>query len=285
MIGSWDGHAHVFAPDLPFVTPRRYTPAYAATVDQFLAHLDDCGLEGGLLTQPSFLGTDNSHMLAAVARAPDRLRAVVVVDPMITERELAHLDEQGAVGIRLNLEGRDLPDLSAGPWPDLFAHLARRQWHVELHRRAADLERLIEPLLACGVRVCIDHFGRPDPELGRDDPGFRRLLLAAQTGSVWVKVSAAYRTGGVERGERIGPAMLADLLETFGPPRLIWASDWPHTQHESVVNYRSCFDMLARWGSEPGLAKRLRSEGIAALLGDRARAGQGPTILKPTAHR
>lgn len=282
MSGSWDGHAHVFAPDLQFVTPRRYTPAYAATIDQLLTHLDACGLDGGLLTQPSFLGTDNSHMLAAVARAPGRLRAVVVVDPTITDRELDQLEGQGAVGIRLNLEGRELPDLGAGPWPDLFARLARRCWHVELHRRAADLERLIEPLLATGVRVCVDHFGRPDPALGRDDPGFRWLLSVAATGSVWVKVSAAYRTGGVEQGEAIGPAMLADLLDTFGPPRLIWASDWPHTQHEAVVSHRWCFDMLARWGYDPETAARLRSEGIAELLDDPARAGRDPAIVKPS---
>ena len=91
MIGEVDGHAHVFAPDLPFVTPRRYTPNYAATAEQFVAHLDAAKLAGGLLTQPSFLGTDNRHMLAAVARHPERLRAVVVVNPDNTDAALDSL--------------------------------------------------------------------------------------------------------------------------------------------------------------------------------------------------
>ena len=263
---AWDGHAHVFAPDLPFVTPRRYTPPYAATVEQFLGHLDSCRLHGGLLTQPSFLGTDHSHMLAAVAKAPHRLRAVVVVEPEVSDASLDALGAQGAVGLRLNLEGRALLQLDTGPWPDLFKRLAQRHWHVEFHRCAADLERLIEPLLDIGVRVCVDHFGRPDPMLGRDDPGFRWLLSVASSNQVWVKVSAAYRTGGLARGEQLAPLLLADLLDAFGPARLIWASDWPHTQHEAQVSYRASYDALSRWCGDAALEHSLRSDGMAALL-------------------
>jgi predicted TIM-barrel fold metal-dependent hydrolase len=79
-----DSHAHVFHPNLPFITPRRYTPAYDATADALLANLDASSLQMVLLTQPSFLGTDNSHMLDAVARSPERLRAVVVVDETVS---------------------------------------------------------------------------------------------------------------------------------------------------------------------------------------------------------
>jgi len=265
---QWDGHAHVFAPDLTFVEPRRYTPGYAATAEQLVGHLDASGLAGGLLTQPSFLGFDNSHMLAAVARYPQRLRAVVVVDPGVSDAELDALGAQGAVGVRLNLEGLALPDLTRAPWPALFARIARRNWHVEIHRKAVDLPGLLAPLLASGVRICIDHFGRPDPEMGPYDPGFQALVEAAASGRVWVKVSAAYRTGGVERGEALAPALLAALLSAFGTSRLIWASDWPHTQHESQVTHRECFEALERWAGNEALASQLRTNGIAGLLED-----------------
>lgn len=266
MSGQWDGHAHVFSPELPFVEPRRYTPAYAATADQFIGHLNASGLAGGLLTQPSFLGTDNSHMLAAVARYPNRLRAVVMVDPGVSDVELDALGAQGAVGVRLNLEGLALPDLTRPPWPALFERLARRNWHVEIHRKAVDLPVLLAPLLASGVRICIDHFGRPDPQQGADDPGFQALLRAAASGRVWVKVSAAYRTGGVERGEVLAPTLLAALLTAVDASRLIWASDWPHTQHESQVTHRDCFEALERWAGSAVLASRLRTEGLVSLL-------------------
>ena len=262
----WDGHAHVFAPDLNFVSPRRYTPAYVASVEQYLALLDAHGLDAGLLTQPSFLGTDNSHMLAAVAKAPERLRAVVVVDPAIDDRALDTLGAQGAVGVRLNLEGRELPDLRAGSWPGLFERVRSRNWHVEFHRRAGDLPGLVEPLIEAGLRVCVDHFGRPDPALGAADPGFRSLLGMASSGQVWVKVSAAYRTGGVQRGEALAPTLLAELLAAFGSARLIWASDWPHTQYESLVSYGSCFDALSSWLQGRALEADLRSAGMTSLI-------------------
>lgn len=266
MAEGFDGHAHVFAPHLPLVTPRRYTPGYAATVEQFIAHLDACDLLGGLLTQPSFLGTDNRHMLEAVARYSNRLRAVIVVDPHIEAQALDDMAQAGAVGIRLNLEGRELPDLSTGPWPSLFGELAKRNWHVEIHRSAGDLPGLLAPVIASGVRLCIDHFGRPDPRLGADDPGFRALLDMATSGRVWVKVSAAYRIGGFARGEELAPRLLDELLEHFPVQRLIWASDWPHTQFETQVSYASCFNTLARWGIDEVLAQRLRRDAVAALI-------------------
>jgi predicted TIM-barrel fold metal-dependent hydrolase len=261
-----DGHAHVFAPDLPFVEPRRYTPAYAATIGQLVAHLDARGLAGGLLTQPSFLGTDNSHMLAAVARYPARLRAVVMVDPAIDDAGLDALGGQGAVGIRLNLEGLPLPDLRAGPWPALLERLRQRDWHVEFHRKGRDLPGLIAPVLEAGVRVCVDHFGRPDPESPLDDPGLRYLLDVGRTGRVWVKISAAYRNGGVERGEEVARLVAPRLVDAFGPRRLLWGSDWPHTQHEALVDHAGAYAALARWVPDAATRQEILAQGAAELL-------------------
>jgi predicted TIM-barrel fold metal-dependent hydrolase len=242
-----DAHAHVFAPDLPFVSPRRYTPAYAATVAQYIAHLDAHGLEMGLLTQPSFLGTDNSHMLAAVARHPRRLRAAVVVDSAVTAAELDALGAQGAIGIRFNLAGVAVTDLAGGAWPAVLERLRERDWHVEVHGEAHLLHHIMQPALAAGVRVVVDHFGRPDPAAPRDDPGFKYLLSTAASRRVWVKIAAAYRCGGVAAGERTALAVTPVLLDHFGPERLVWGSDWPHTQHERLVDFAATHEALSRW--------------------------------------
>jgi predicted TIM-barrel fold metal-dependent hydrolase len=266
MKGAVDGHAHVFAPDLAFVTPRRYTPDYAATVEQFIARLDRCGIAGGLLVQPSFLGTDNRHMLAAVARQPDRLRAVVVVDPAVDDEGLDALGRQGAIGIRLNLDGLALPDLRSGPWPSLLARLRERDWHVEVHREGEDLPGLVAPLLEAGVRVCVDHFGRPAPQDPLADPGLRYLLHVGPSGRVWVKLSAAYRNGGGARGEDVARIVTPRLVEAFGPQRLLWGSDWPHTRHESDVDYASTFTALSRWVPDVGVRRQILEDGAASLL-------------------
>ena len=78
-----DSHAHIFRQDLPMVANRRYSPDYDALVEQYLEHLDRFGLSHGVLIQPSFLGTDNHFMVAALQRFPERLRGVAVVLSLI----------------------------------------------------------------------------------------------------------------------------------------------------------------------------------------------------------
>ena len=80
-----DGHAHVFNRALPMEPIRRYTPDRDATVIEYLAHLDEHGFTHGVLVQPSFLGYDNSHLLDALRRHPERLRGVAVVPPDVDE--------------------------------------------------------------------------------------------------------------------------------------------------------------------------------------------------------
>ncbi len=75
-----DCHAHVFSRDLELAAVRRYTPGYDATLAQYLSHLHAHGLSHGVLVQPSFLGTDNRYLLAALRQAPEQLRGVVVVE-------------------------------------------------------------------------------------------------------------------------------------------------------------------------------------------------------------
>ncbi len=98
-----DTHAHVF-PRVSRVVPRpRYMPRGAAPLHDYLAQLDRFGLTHGVLVQPSFLGADNSHLVAHLAQDPARLRGVAVVDRRMSDEELAALAAAGVVGIRLNL--------------------------------------------------------------------------------------------------------------------------------------------------------------------------------------
>ena len=134
-----DTHAHVFRQGLALADTRRHTPDYDATLDQYLALLDTHGLTHGVLVQPSFLGTDNSHLVQALRAQPDRLRGVAVVDPAITDEALQALAAAGVVGIRLNLIGLPLPDVAAPAWRHLLDRVNALGWHVEIHVQAARL--------------------------------------------------------------------------------------------------------------------------------------------------
>src|SRR3546814_1735729 len=131
--GSIDSHAHVFVPGLSVIAERRNTPDYAAPLDDYLALLDAQGLDHGVLVQPSFLGTDNSHLNAALQRAAGRCRGVAVVDPSIDANELQAMNDGGVVGARLNLFGRELPDFTQALWQSFFEKLNALAWHVEVH--------------------------------------------------------------------------------------------------------------------------------------------------------
>jgi predicted TIM-barrel fold metal-dependent hydrolase len=265
-IAAVDSHAHVFARHLPLAAVRRHAPDYDATLDAYVAHLKSNGISHGVLVQPSFLGTDNSFLLAATKRYPRRFRGVAVVDVDISEHELEELDQCGVVGIRLNLIGLSLPDLRTGAWPRLLARVNALRWHIEVHRQAADLQVVVDALLSQGCTVVVDHFGRPDPHAGASDPGFRYLLSTADSGRVWVKLSAAYRSAPGSDGLALGKALTDRLLGAFGEQRLVWGSDWPHTQHEELIDYPSSFEALEAWVPDASRRRSILTSSACALF-------------------
>src|ERR1700731_3084141 len=84
-----DTHAHVFGPSerFPYTDDRSYTPP-DAPLEKYLDMLDTTGFARGVLVQGSAHGRDNSAMLDALARRPDRLRGVAVADAGVPPAEL-----------------------------------------------------------------------------------------------------------------------------------------------------------------------------------------------------
>jgi predicted TIM-barrel fold metal-dependent hydrolase len=249
-ITAIDTHAHVFSRDLPFVEGRRYAPAYDATLSLYLAQLDAHGVSHGVLVQPRFLGADNRCLLQAIASAPHRLKGIAVIDPSAVAADPSQLDvlaRSGVVGIRINLFGLPDPDFASDAWQATLPKIAALGWQIEVHCEAERLSNIVGPLLLRtehAIDIVVDHFGRPRPALGIDDPGFRYLLTLGRTRRVWVKVSAAYRNATPARansGERAALAAMPLLESAFGLDRLVWGSDWPHTQHEAAERYDSAY--------------------------------------------
>lgn len=246
-----DTHAHVFHQGLALADTRRHTPDYDATLAEYLDLLDAHGMSHGVLVQPSFLGTDNSHLVQALRAAPARLRGVAVVALDITDTELQDLAGAGVVGIRLNLVGLDSPALQTPAWQSLLARVNALGWHVEIHLQAARLDGVMPALLAAGCRIVVDHFGRPDPALGVSDPGFQYLLRQADSGRVWVKLAAPYRNWGAAACAASGRLATQQLLDAYTPERLMWGSDWPHTEHRHLASYAAATQWLDAWIDDP----------------------------------
>ncbi|MFJ2158047.1 amidohydrolase family protein [Streptomyces sp. NPDC087856] len=246
-----DSHAHVFH-CADAAVDHEYTPTADATVETYLKHLDTHGFSHGVLAQPSFLGEDHSRLLHALRRHPARLRGIAAIGPDTAAHAMEELVAAGVVGTRLNLISRSrdaLPDLSSARWRAFLRVAAHRNWHVQVHCRAQALPALLPPLLDQGLRVVVDHFGRPAPGLGVTDPAFGELLAFGATRQVWVKLSAAYRCDETMPGDGFAAAAVPMLLDAYGPDRLLWGSDWPHTrfQHDPRLNYDVVAARVPRW--------------------------------------
>jgi predicted TIM-barrel fold metal-dependent hydrolase len=237
-----DSHFHVFALG---ATPRpgaTYWPSYRARIETWLALSASAGVTHGVLIQPSFLGADNTQMLAALAAHPDRLRAVVGAEATTNAATLAAWHGAGVRGIRFNLAHHPPPDLDAPGWQSVLGAIGDLGWHVELHHNGPGVAEFLPRLAAAAGRVVVDHLGGPiDPDPARD-AAFGAIVAAAKNCELYVKLSAPYRIA-----EGAAPRHAAALLDALGSGRLMWASDWPWTRFESRFAYAETRRWLDQW--------------------------------------
>ena len=255
-----DCHAHVFSRDAPAIPGARYRPAYAATLSEWQSHWKDAGITHGVLVQPSFFGTDNRELAAALACDPARLRGVAVISPGTLPAELARLHEAGVRGARWNLYGvADYAGFAAPEWSGALARIAALGWHLEVFVAPGRLPEIVPALASSALPVVFDHFGNPGRGAAAE-ASFAALAALARTRPVFCKLSAPYRVDD-------DPAALAQRwLEAAGERAFVWGSDWPWTGHEGRVQYAALRDALDRWvGAARGPA--VLWDNAAALYG------------------
>ncbi len=251
---NFDCHAHVFD-KISVISGARYIPKRPAPLDIWLQHQATHGLQGGVVVQPSFLGTDNSELCAVLAKLDLRIFAGVAVVPMdISVEDLNELVGKGIRGVRWNLvRGAELPHLDAAETQLFFSRLRARALHLEIHLEGSRLAPSLPQLLGQGVKVVLDHFGLPSDPDPKADPMIAAVQGISDRSALYFKFSADYRTPFDVRPH-------ADALRSLLPAdRVVWGSDWPHTQHENSVAFAETYgtEILARDLSDTIAAKAL----------------------------
>lgn len=258
--GACDCHFHISGGPSPLVAERSYTPCNTPMAD-YLAMRDTLGLTRGVIVQSSTHGTDNRTLIAAMPE-DGTMRGIAVVDQVCPVAELQAMADQGVVGCRGNMlfsSNAKIGDLSA-----LTRRVAEVGWHLQLLVDASVAEGL-EPLVRDSpVPVVLDHLGHIPAERGVDDSGFQRMLRLLDTGTLWIKLSGAYR---IAPPDMTMAEPMAKALITANPDRLVWGSDWPHPAIKGPMpNDGALLDQLFDWAGAD-LAARILRDNAEALYG------------------
>jgi predicted TIM-barrel fold metal-dependent hydrolase len=259
-----DAHFHLF-PAGEAAPGARYVPPYAADHETWSAAAASVGIRRGVLVQPSFLGTDNTHLCAELRAHAHTLRGIAVIDPAAPPDVLRQLASCGVCGIRLNLSG---VSHELGAWRDAGAvwdEMGRLGWHLELHTDTGGLPYVLTQLPAT-IPLVVDHMAKP-ATASASDPTMALLRARARLSPVHVKLSGAYRLRGLDAG-----AVARMLHDELGPRSLLWGSDWPCTNHEEMADYPRLLEPLHDWVG-PQAAVQALSSNPAALYW----AGTGST--------
>jgi predicted TIM-barrel fold metal-dependent hydrolase len=234
-----DAHVHVFTTDMPLVDNPRHAPTYSFTHEELIATLDENGVDRAVIAAASPWGDYNDYILTALRAHRTRLRGTAIFRRPMERFELEAMGRDGFVGVRLPFIGLpELPDITTFDHRVLFRRLADLDWHVHPHVAGEDLSKILPVLEASGVKIVVDHLGRPDPKSGVNSEGFKALLRSIDKGRTWVKLSGGYRLGPQAK------EVARELLRVAGPDRLVWASDCPFVGHEGQFPYQSTIDWL-----------------------------------------
>jgi predicted TIM-barrel fold metal-dependent hydrolase len=234
-----DCHVHVFDPDrFPYAPDAYYVPAGSetGTLEQLRRTHDLHGVRHALLVGPnSGYGEDNRCLIDAISGGGGRFRGVAVVANTVTRAELSALRTAGVLGITLNAALLGVEYFTEAG--DLLASLAELDMIADVQVTGDQLLGLTPQLTRSGVRVLVDHCGRPDPADGLDAPGFEELLRLGRDGRAVVKLS-----GLVKFSRRPPPhedtwPFVRALVEAFGPDRCVWGSDWPFLRAPVRMDY------------------------------------------------
>ena len=288
----FDSHAHLVSADQAAYPPNpvsgKLTPGEfddPMTVERLIAAMDAEGVACACAVQRAHVyGYDNSYTLDSAARFPDRLRTVVVLNPLAPETpaELRRLSsERGIAGVRFSA-----PSFPVAPLDWLTSDDAALAWraacdlglpicvHVLHVQRDVVLPALAQRIAALPkATVVVDHVGGAHAakveslwlasqarEAGEEF--FAPALVLADFPGVVMKFSDINLEGSAD------PAGFVERIAAlFGTERMIWGSDIG----QSRAPYAHMWE-LARSGVsrlDPAARQALLYDNAARIYGNR----------------
>ena len=256
--GAWDTHCHLFGPFDRFPLPagRRYTPA-EASLNTYVRMQERVGLSRAVFVQSAVYGPDHSIVVDALKRGRGRYAGTAVLDATTTDDEIKRLDEAGLRATRFHF----VPHLGAPADADSLRRMADRLaefgWHVLLHTDGPSLVRHLKVFESLPVPFIVDHMARVEAAAGIGQAPFQALLELLKRPNAWVKISGADRISANATGPYDDVVPFARALVAAAPDRVLWGTDWPHTNVRAVPDDGDLVDLLAKFVPDEATRRRI----------------------------
>ncbi|MCH2201509.1 MAG: amidohydrolase [Fuerstiella sp.] len=247
-----DAHSHIWTPDTsifklaPGTTSDDLAPR-SFTDDELMAVARPHGVGRVVLIQHSpFHGFDNTYLIDAWRRHPETFRVVGIVDDLRKNcaKAMKQFLQSGVTGFRI------APRKGISDWLNTDGMV--EMWKTAVDTRQPmccliDADQLPAVDAACQrhpeTPVVIDHFARIGVDGTIRDSDLARLCHLANHEHVKVKISAYYALGRKQSPHHELIPMIKRLYESYGPDRLMWASDCPY-QLTGSSTYASSIDLV-----------------------------------------
>lgn len=251
--GWIDAHSHIWTPDIASFPLKDAQQADALkpasfTDDELMAIASKVGVDRVVLIQHTgYHGFDNSYLLHTWKKHPKRFRVVGMVDDSKANpgKQMEALAKQGVTGFRITpfIRGDDV-------WLDNPG--MREMWKTAAKTRQA-MCCLINPSNLPQVdkmceanpdtKVVIDHFARVGASGTIEPNEVKDLCRIARHKNASIKVSAYYALGKkLPPHDELIP-MIKQVYESYGPQRMMWASDSPY-QIQGENNYAASISLI-----------------------------------------
>jgi 2-pyrone-4,6-dicarboxylate lactonase len=268
--GACDTHFHIFGPvaKFPFAEKRSYTPD-DAPLEALLKMLDALGVARGVVVQGHPYGTDNTVVLDALRREPQRLRGTAIVRPDTGRDELKKMADAGVRALRFHHmpHGVGFSPLGMQSFEKLAPLMAELGLHAQFMMDANALDSAMPYFKNWKLPIVLDHMGNVDGRLGADQPGVQHMCRLLAEGRIWVKVSGAYRVS-MRYPDYDDARAIHEALERANPEQILWGTDWPHPRLEKdMPEDGHLLDLFNAWTPDVELRKKILVDNPARLYG------------------
>jgi D-galactarolactone isomerase len=263
-----DSHIHIY--DRAFLQdPNAQGFVEHADVAAYRKIQARIGTSRVVIVTPRCYGTDNAVTVDAIRQLGiDNARGVAVLNPDVTDAELAALHEGGIRGIRFTLYTPKNAAVSFDMVEPLAQRIAGFGWHVQLHWTADQLVEHEAMLRRLPCAMVFDHRARLPLQDGAHHKAFDIVRSLADADRAWIKLSGPYldSQAGLE-GRYADITPMARAWVDAVPERLVWGGDWPHVTETHKPDDAMLLDLLNDWTPDEATRERILVTNPAALYG------------------